>query len=135
MSYRCVAERGQALLELAICLPVLLALALGSAALARLADARSGLDAATQAALATAARAPDPASAADVARSQFAKVIAGYPVSGPVLTLELGPFARGELITARSRGEVDLAWALPPIPVRIRLGSHALAELQPWRSR
>ena len=54
---------GQALLELALCAPVVLLLALGGAAVVQLQDATAGLDAATTAAAEMASRAPDPRTA------------------------------------------------------------------------
>ncbi|MGH7777017.1 MAG: TadE/TadG family type IV pilus assembly protein [Candidatus Dormibacterales bacterium] len=128
-------ERGQALVELAVCLPVLLALALGCSALARLADARAGLDAATAEAAAVAARAPDPESALALANSRFAAVVARYPLSGAEVGLDLGGFGRGVQVHATGRAEVDLSWALPPIPDHLWIGATAAALVQPWRSR
>ena len=127
--------RGQALVELAVCLPVLMGLALGAAALARLADARAGLDAATAEAAAVAARSPDPASALSGGEARFSAVVARYPIANPVLGLDLGAFLRGARIEATGRGDVDLSWALPPIPAHLTISAHGWAVLQPWRSR
>ena len=64
-------QRGQALIETAICLPLLLSLGLGSAATIRIADSQGGLDAACAAAVATAARAPSSFDAGILGRARF----------------------------------------------------------------
>src|SRR4029077_11882614 len=71
--------RAQALLELALCAPVVIFLALAAVAAVQFASARAGLDAATQAAADAAARAPDPAAANESAQSRFESIVAGYP--------------------------------------------------------
>ena len=68
-------SRGQSLVELAVALPAVLMLALGSAALLRLVDARSGLDGATAAAVADAARPSDAAAAGICGSRRFAAVV------------------------------------------------------------
>ena len=78
-------QRGQALAEVALCLPIVLTLALGSVAVARVADARGGLDAATAAAAQAAARAPAPASAAGAAGGVFEASVAAYGLTAPSL--------------------------------------------------
>jgi Flp pilus assembly protein TadG len=130
-----VRPRGQALLELAVALPAVLMLALGSAALLRLTDAKSGLDGATAAAAADAARQSSLSAAATCARQRFGAVLAGYPVEGAQLTLN-GTFARGSLYTAAARAAVDLSfvpvWFLPrSVPIQ----AQARALVEPWRSR
>ncbi len=128
--------RGQSTLELAICLPLLVALALGAVALVRLADARSGLDAATAAAAEAAARAPDPDSATSAAEARFAAVIAAYPVAAPRLTVEAGNQPRGGLLTARGQGRVELGFApLPGLPRSLLVAATAHARIQRWRTR
>jgi Flp pilus assembly protein TadG len=62
---------GQALVELALCAPVVVFLALGTAAVVQVEDAAAGLDAATHAAATAAARAPDPVTANAAALSAF----------------------------------------------------------------
>ena len=80
-------RRGQALLETALCLPVLLILMLGAPAAVRAADARSGLDAAAAAGAAAAARAPNATQAPAAARAAFLAVAASYPLQSPGLVL------------------------------------------------
>ncbi len=127
---------GQALVEVGLLLPVLLLLALGTAVVGRVADARAGLDAATAAAAAAAARAPDAATASASARSAFAGASALYGLSNPVLSLRTADFARGSAISADGRASVDLSFgALPGLPASVTLHSQARAQVERWRSR
>ena len=84
------AARGQALIELALCVPLVVLLALGTVASLQVASARSGLDAATQAAAEVAARAPNQQTAIAAANVRFHGVIAGYPVRSADLALSVG---------------------------------------------
>ena len=127
---------GQALIETGLCLPVLLGLGLGAAATIRVADARAGLDAACSAAVATAARAPDPAGAVGSATARFQAVAGEYPLRAPSLRLDTGAFERGGLATCDASATVDLSFA--PLPGRlssVRLASHAGSRIDDWRSR
>jgi len=121
--------RGQALVELALCAPVILVLALGAVTAVQVLGAESGLQAATSAALSAAARAPDPNDAIAAARSSFASVIAGYPLSSPSLSIAVGAFARGSLLTADATATVDAAGA------HIALRVNAAVRIERWRSR
>ena len=121
--------RGQALVELALCVPVILILALGSVTAVQVLEAESGLQAATGAALSAAVRAPDPGAAIAAARSSFATVIAGYPLSAPAISIALGAFARGSLLTADATATVDTAGA------HITLRVHSALRVERWRSR
>jgi Flp pilus assembly protein TadG len=128
--------RGQALIEVALCTPIIMVLALGTVAAVRLADARSGLDAATASAAASAVRAPDRVSAEAAGRQRFTAVIAGYPVEGAAVEIDAGGFARGGEVGVTGRGTVDLTFALlPGGAARVTLNSHATAQVEPWRSR
>ena len=127
--------RGQSLLELAVSLPVVLALALGSAAMVRLADARAGLDGATAAAVADAARQASAPAAAACAQQRFDEVVAGYGLTSPHLVLS-GFFARGSMYHATATA--DLALDFVPlwfVPRTVRLTAHAESWVEPWRSR
>lgn len=128
--------RGQANLELALCLPVLVLLAFGAVVVVRAADARAGLDQATAAAAAVAARAPDAGSGTAAAQATFAAIAAGYPLTSPELTLSLGGFDRGGTLVATGSAlvGVDLVPA-PGLPRSLRLTSSARSQIQPWRSR
>ncbi len=117
--------KGQSLVELAICLPVVLALALGMVTVVRAVDGAAGLQAATEAAVRTAARAADAGAAASAAQSRFDSVIGGYPVRGASLDLHVGAFIRGSTITATASGWVD----------QVALHARAQASVEPWRSR
>jgi Flp pilus assembly protein TadG len=121
--------RGQALVELALCVPVILVLALGAVTAVQVLEAESGLQAATSAALSAAVRAPDPGTAIAAARSSFATVIAGYPLSSPAISVALGAFARGSLLTADATATVDMAGA------HIALHAYAALRVERWRSR
>jgi Flp pilus assembly protein TadG len=127
---------GQALVELAVCMPFVLLLALGTTAVVEIADAGSGLHAATEAAVAAAARAPDAATAESAAQSRFASVVAAYPVKSPVLQLEVGGFVRGSTLTANASGTVDLRWeSMAVVPAEVAIAAQASMRIEPWRSR
>lgn len=129
-------QRGQALAEVALCLPIVLALALGTVAVARVADARAGLDSATAAAAQAAARAPDAVTARIAGRSVFTASVIAYGLAAPSLSLDLGSFARGSLVTARGGAQVGVGFApLPGLPSTVTLTSSASAHVEPWRSR
>ena len=130
------AARGQALLELAICAPVVLSLALGTVAAVQVASAHAGLEAATQAAAQAAARAPSAKAATTAANARFWGVIAGYPVRSATLTLSVSGFDRRGIVTASSSASIDLAWAaFVMLPSQITLHSQVRVQLEPWRSR
>jgi hypothetical protein len=129
-------SHGQALVELAVCMPFVVLLGVGATAVVDVADATSGLRAATDEAVAAAAAAPDAASARAAAQSRFAAVIADYPVNSPSLRLLDGPFARGGTLSAASTGYVDLGWAaMAVVPARIQIAAAASMRIEPWRTR
>jgi hypothetical protein len=125
-------SRAQALVELALCLPLVLLIALGGVALVRLADARTGLDAATAAALAEAARAPDAARAEGGAQARFRALTAASGLADARLDLELGRFERNGVVSATSSARVSLGQAGLP---EVVLTSRSQALVEPWRSR
>ncbi len=128
-------KRGQSLLELALCAPILLLLALGTAAIVQIADARTGLDAATQAAAGVAARAPDATSAAAAAQARFASLVSAYPLRAAALRLSVGDFNRAGQVTAWSSAFVDVGWAaLLLVPSHVTLQSQVVLRLEPWRT-
>ena len=128
-------NRGQSLMELALCAPILLLLTLGTAATVQIADARAGLDAATQAAAGAAARAQDSTSAAAAAQTRFASVVSDYPLRAAALRLSLGDFNRAGKVTASSAAYVDVGWAAMLLfPSHVVLESHVIVELEPWRT-
>jgi Flp pilus assembly protein TadG len=126
--------RGQALLELALCAPVLILMAVGVAAVVQVEDASAGLEAATHAAASAAARAPDPVSADSVAHARFAAVVVAYPLYGATLRVSVGTFSRTAEVTATSEALVDIGWAGLVLPHRFELRSRAVVRLEPWRT-
>ncbi len=125
---------GQALLELALCAPVVMVLALGVTSVVQVEDANAGLDAATRAALSAAARAPDQVSAEAAAQARFTAVVAAYPLRGTSLHLTFGSFRRGADVSATSDGYVDVGWAALVLPRRLELNAHGVTQLEPWRT-
>lgn len=127
-------SRGQSLVELAVCAPVVLLLVLGTVATVEVVDARAGLEAATQAAAAEAASAPDPRSAERDAQARFAAVIAGYPLRSAVLRVTFGSFNRTDQVTAVSSGRVDLFWPAVGAASGLSLESRVAIPLEAWRT-
>jgi Flp pilus assembly protein TadG len=127
-------SRGQSLVELAICAPLVMLLTLGAAAAVQVIDASAGLQAATQAAAAEASRAPDAASAESAARARFQSVLADYPLRSPHLSITAGDFSRTDEVIATSSGAVDISWAELFFPGRLTLNSRAAVPLESWRS-
>jgi hypothetical protein len=109
-------------------------LTVGAVAGVQVIDARAGLDAATMAAAAAAARAPDPASAQSVAQTRFLAIVAAYPLRSPRLAVVSGEFSRSGEAIATATGVVDISWASLVFPARLTLASHATVPLEPWRT-
>lgn len=127
-------SRGQALLELAVCAPIVMLLTVGAVASAQVIDARAGLDAATTEAAAAAARAPDPASADSAARSRFQSMVADYPLRSAHLTISFGKFSRTDAVLATASANVDVSWAEFVISRTLKLESRCTVAIEPWRS-
>jgi Flp pilus assembly protein TadG len=126
---------AQALLELALCTPIVVLLALGTVASVQVAGARAGLEAATQAAGDAAARAPDPATAMSSAHERFQSIVADYPLRSAKLTLSMTGFERAGQITAASSARIDLGWArFLLLPSEITLRSEVVLTLETWRT-
>jgi Flp pilus assembly protein TadG len=129
-------SRGQALLELALTLPLLLIVGLGAAQFVRLAISRTGLDAATSAAAAAAARAPNSTAAVSAAGAAFSGVAAGYGIGSPTLSVDLGGFQRGGTVTATGQASLSLGLSqVPALALSWLLTSTATARVEDWRSR
>lgn len=127
--------RGQALIELALCAPLVVLLALGTAASIQVASARTGLDAATRAAAEVAARAPNAETAIAAGHERFTEVVTGYPIRSARLVLSVGDFSRTASVTATSSASIDVAWAaFLVLPGRLTLRSEVRLALEPWRS-
>lgn len=127
-------NRGQALLELALCAPVLILLAVGLAAVVQVEDASAGLDAATHAAASVAARAPDSMTANSAAHARFTAVVLAYPLRGATLQVSFGSFSRGDDVTVASEAWVDVGWAGLVLPHQLEVRSRAVVRLEPWRT-
>jgi hypothetical protein len=109
-------------------------LTLGTVAAGQVIDARAGLDAATNAAAAAAARAPDPASAQSAACARFQSMIASYPLTSTRLSIASGEFGRGDQVIAIATGVVDLSWASLIFARHLTLSSRAAVQLEQWRT-
>jgi Flp pilus assembly protein TadG len=127
-------NRGQALLELALCAPVVILLGVGVAAVVQVEDASAGLDAATHAAASAGARAPDPVTADSAAHARFAAVQLAYPLRGATLEVSFGSFSRADDVTVTSEALVDIGWAGLVLPHRLEVRSRAVVRLEPWRT-
>jgi len=127
-------SRGQALVELAICAPIVMLLTLGAVASAQVIDAHAGLNAATKAAAAEAARAPDPVSADHAARVRFQSMVASYPLSSALLSITSGRFGRNDEVIATASGDVDISWASLVFPGRLTMACRAAVPLESWRT-
>ncbi len=110
-------------------------LGLGAAATAQVADAKSGLDAATQAAAAAAARAPNASAAQAAAQTRFAAIVAAYPLTDCMLRMKLGSFDRTGVVLAESSASIDIDWAiLLPFQTRLVVKATALTQLESFRT-
>lgn len=127
-------SRAQSLVELAVCAPVVMLLALGTVNTVEIVQARAGLEAATQAAAAEAASAPDAATAERTAQARFAAVIAGYPLRSAVLRITVAGFARTDDVAANSSAEVDLIGPAAGARGALTLRSSTSIPLEPWRT-
>jgi Flp pilus assembly protein TadG len=126
---------GQALIELALCAPLVILLALGTVVGIQVASARAGLDAATRAAAEVAARAPNAGTAIAAGHERFTDVVSDYPVRSATLVLSVGDFSRTASVTASSSASIDIAWAaFLVLPGRLTLRSQVRLALEPWRS-
>lgn len=129
-------RRGQALVETALILPLMLVLALGVVVLARLADAVAGLDGATSAAASAAARAPSEAQAQIAGTATFRSALAGYSLQGGSVSLTTSGFPRSGSVAAAGQALVDLSFApVPGLPRRLLIRSLAVAPIETWRTR
>ena len=122
-------QRGQALLELALCAPVILTLALGAVSAVRVLDAQSGLKAATDAAVSAAVRAPNEDTAIAAAHATFAAMVAAYGLRNAVIDVVAPTFSRGSQLSAHASASVDMPTG------RIALSANAIGVIETYRSR
>jgi len=122
-------QRGQALLELALCAPVILALALGAVSAVRVLDAQSGLKAATDAAVSSAVRAPNEDAAIAAAHATFVAMVAAYPLRNAAIDIAMPSFTRGSQLNAQSSAFVELPTG------RLALSANAAGVIETYRSR
>jgi hypothetical protein len=115
------AARGQALVELACGLSVVLILVFGLLGVARVTGALFGLTAVTRDAARVGARAPDAATAFDWAVSRGQEVAADYGLAGVVLDVDTSNFdvqsGPGALVPGEIRVRADAIVDLSDIPL------------------
>lgn len=126
---------GQALVELALCAPVVILLAIGCSAVVQVLDGSAGLRAATQEAASAAVRAPDATTAIAAARARFSAIAAGYPIRAAVLRVAIGDFGRGAQLTLSATAWVDVGWAALVVPDHVALEERVVLRIDPWRTR
>jgi len=137
-------QRGQALVEVACALSVVLTLAFGLLGVARVGGALFGLTAVAREAARAGARAPDASTAVDWANARGTQTASEYSLSGVVLDVDISDFERqlseelavpGEIrVRADVIIELDdvplVSWAQIRVPLR-----RAFAEVvDPYRS-
>jgi len=131
------AERGQALIEVALVLPVLLILAFGVVGVGKVIEAKMGVSAVAREAARAAALANDGDEAWTRGMLRGQDVAAGYGLSNGSLELTVAPgsFKRGGAVQAGTRYAVDLA-SLPLMGwFRITVSSAHQEQIDPYRSR
>lgn len=131
------AGQGQALVETALVLPILLVLAFGVIGAGRVTQARMGVDAVAREAARAAALASEPSTALSqgIARGQV--VATGYGLTNGTLKLsvDVGPFQRGGAVQANASYTISfndlplLSWA------QITVASAHAERLDLYRSR
>jgi len=129
-------ERGQALVEVALVIPILLLLAFGVVAVGRVTDAQMGVSAVAREAARAAALANDPAAAASQGVTQGQEVAAGYHLGDGSLHLAVnaGNFTRGGTVQVSARYTVSLG-DLPLLGwAHITVGSTHLERIDLYRS-
>jgi Flp pilus assembly protein TadG len=131
-------EKGQAAVELALVLPVLLLFSLSVLAVGQIVGEYRAVRAASSQAAYAAARAPSPQAATAAGRQAALEALTGSGVQGAVVTVDAGTFPRGGVVSVRTEAYIDLG--VYPL-VRDYLGrwfklswtAHQLIE--PYRSR
>ena len=129
-------ECGQALVEVALVIPILLLLAFGVVAVGQVTDAQMGVSAVAREAARAAALANGPGEAASQGVTQGREVAAGYHLGDGSLQLAVngGNFTRGGTVQASARYTVSLG-DLPLLGwTHITVGSTHLERIDLYRS-
>ncbi len=129
-------ECGQALVEVALVIPILLLLAFGVVAVGRVTDAQMGVSAVAREAAGSAALANNPGAAASRGVTQGQEVAAGYHLGDGSLQLAVnaGNFTRGGTVQASAHYTVSLG-DLPLLGwAHITVGSTHLERIDLYRS-
>ncbi len=129
-------ECGQALVEVALVIPVLLLLAFGVVAVGRVSDAQMGVSAVAREAARAAALANEPGAAASQGVTRGQEVAAGYHLGDGSLhlTVNAGNFTRGGTVQTSARYMVSLG-DLPLLGwAHITVGSTDLERIDLYRS-
>jgi len=129
-------ECGQALVEVALVIPVLLLLAFGVVAVGRVTDAQMGVSAVAREAARAAALANNPGEAASRGVTRGQEVAAGYHLGDGSLQLAVsaGNFTRGGTVQVSARYTVSLG-DLPLLGwAHITVGSTHLERIDLYRS-
>ena len=131
------AHRGQALVETALVLPLLLLLAFGVVGVGRVVQAQMGVSAVARESARVAALANDPAEAVAVGLARAREVATGYRLTNGSLQVVVDPgsMARGSQVRAAVRYEVELG-DLPLLGwARVSVASDHLERTDLYRSR
>lgn len=130
-------ERGQALVETAIAIPVVLAIALGVVLAGRVVHAEVAVQAVAREAGRSLAVAPSREQGLVTARANARAVADGHGLDAARLALELDPgaFARGG--TARVHVSYVVALGTLPVfgPVAVTVAADSEQRIEPYRSR
>jgi Flp pilus assembly protein TadG len=129
---------GQAMVELALILPVTLLGLLGVLAVGQIAHEYQAVRAAATQAAFAAARAPSLSDAHVKAQAAGLQAASGSGVQDLAVTLDAGTFPRGGTLTTYAEGYVDLGAFGPAADLlgrRFKLRWQAHALIEPYRSR
>lgn len=129
-------ERGQAVLELACVLPLLLTLTFAVLAVGRIAQERAAVAAVAGEAARAASLAASPAAALERGQRQGALTASGYDLTNGSLRVlvDTSAFRRGGRVAAEARYTADLA-DLPLLGwARVPLASVHVEPIDPYRS-
>ncbi|HLG72494.1 MAG TPA: TadE/TadG family type IV pilus assembly protein [Chloroflexota bacterium] len=130
-------ERGSALVETAIVMPVLLVLVFGLVGIGRIIQADLGVIAVAREAARSAAQANTASEAGNRGLQRGKDVAGGYQLANGSLqlTVDAGSFQRGGQVTAEASYEVGLT-DLPLMQwTSVKLSSRHVEDIDPYRSR